>query len=108
MALLTTTRGTGMVIENVFENRYMHVDELNRMGANIQIEGRVAIVEGDRRLHGAEVFATDLRAGAALVLAALSASGTTSISEIHHIERGYSSFTDKMNALGADMTRAEE
>jgi UDP-N-acetylglucosamine 1-carboxyvinyltransferase len=108
MALLTTTRGTGMVIENVFENRYMHVDELNRMGANIKIEGRVAIVEGDRRLHGAEVFATDLRAGAALVLAALAASGTTRVYEIHHIERGYSSFTEKMNGLGADMTRAEE
>jgi UDP-N-acetylglucosamine 1-carboxyvinyltransferase len=108
MALLTTTRGTGMVIENVFENRYMHVDELNRMGANIKIEGRVAIVEGDRCLHGAEVFATDLRAGAALVLAALAASGTTQVYEIHHIERGYSSFTEKMNGLGADMTRAEE
>jgi UDP-N-acetylglucosamine 1-carboxyvinyltransferase len=108
MAFLTTTRGTGMVTENVFENRYMHVDELNRMGANIKIEGRAAIVEGDRRLHGADVFATDLRAGAALVLAALAANGTTRISEIHHIERGYSSFTEKLNGLGANMRRSEE
>ncbi|MDR1247640.1 MAG: UDP-N-acetylglucosamine 1-carboxyvinyltransferase [Clostridiales Family XIII bacterium] len=108
MAFLTTVHGAGMVIENVFENRYMHVNELNRMGANIKIEGRVAIVEGDRRLHGAEVFATDLRAGAALVLAALAARGTTQISEIHHIERGYSAFAEKLKGIGADIIRMEE
>jgi UDP-N-acetylglucosamine 1-carboxyvinyltransferase len=108
MAFLTTVRGSSVVIENVFENRYMHVNELNRMGANIRIEGRVAIVEGDRRLHGAEVFATDLRAGAALVLAGLFANGTTQISEIHHIERGYSAFVEKLTELGADIVRTEE
>ncbi|MDR2088040.1 MAG: UDP-N-acetylglucosamine 1-carboxyvinyltransferase [Clostridiales Family XIII bacterium] len=108
MAFLTTVRGSGIVTENVFENRYMHVNELNRMGANIKIEGRVAIVEGDCRLRGAEVFATDLRAGAALALAGLYASGTTQISEIHHIERGYSAFVEKLTGLGADIARVEE
>jgi UDP-N-acetylglucosamine 1-carboxyvinyltransferase len=108
MAFLTTVRGSSIVIENVFENRYMHVNELNRMGANIKTEGRVAVVEGDRRLRGAEVFATDLRAGAALALAGLAASGTTRISEIHHIERGYSAFVEKLTGLGADIVRAEE
>jgi UDP-N-acetylglucosamine 1-carboxyvinyltransferase len=108
MAFLTTVRGAGLVIENVFENRYMHVNELNRMGARIKIEGRVAIVEGDCRLRGAEVFATDLRAGAALALAGLAASGVTQISEIHHIERGYSSFVEKLNGIGADIVRMEE
>ncbi|MDR2355803.1 MAG: UDP-N-acetylglucosamine 1-carboxyvinyltransferase [Clostridiales Family XIII bacterium] len=108
MAFLTTVRGSSVVTENVFENRYMHVNELNRMGANIKIEGRVAIVEGERLLRGAEVFATDLRAGAALVLAGLSARGTTRISEIHHIERGYSAFVEKLKGLGADIVRAEE
>jgi UDP-N-acetylglucosamine 1-carboxyvinyltransferase len=105
MAFLATAHGTGMVIENVFENRYMHVNELNRMGADIKIEGRVAIVGGDRKLHGAEVMATDLRAGAALVLAGLAANGTTQISEIHHIERGYSSFAEKLRGIGADIIR---
>jgi UDP-N-acetylglucosamine 1-carboxyvinyltransferase len=108
MAFLTTVRGSSVVIENVFENRYMHVNELNRMGANIRIEGRVAIVEGDRFLRGAEVFATDLRAGAALVLAGLYASGTTRVSEIHHIERGYSAFVEKLSGIGADIVRIEE
>jgi UDP-N-acetylglucosamine 1-carboxyvinyltransferase len=108
MAFLTTVRGSGLVIENVFENRYMHVNELNRMGANIKIEGRVAIVEGERRLRGAEVFATDLRAGAALALAGLAASGVTQIFGIHHIERGYSAFVEKLNGIGADIVRTEE
>ena len=108
MAFLATVRGASVVIENVFENRYMHVNELNRMGANIRIEGRVAIVEGDRFLRGAEVFATDLRAGAALVLAGLYASGTTRISDVYHIERGYSAFVEKLTGLGADIVRIEE
>jgi UDP-N-acetylglucosamine 1-carboxyvinyltransferase len=108
MAFLTTARGTGIVIENVFENRYMHVDELNRMGAGIKIEGRAAIVEGNRQLHGAEVSATDLRAGAALVLAALAAKGVTHIFEIQHIERGYSAFTEKLRGIGVDIIRVEE
>jgi UDP-N-acetylglucosamine 1-carboxyvinyltransferase len=108
MAFLTTVRGSGIVIENVFENRYMHVNELNRMGASIKIEGRVAIVEGDCALRGAEVFATDLRAGAALALAGLAASGTTQLFEIHHIERGYSAFAEKLTGIGADIVRVGE
>jgi UDP-N-acetylglucosamine 1-carboxyvinyltransferase len=108
MAFLTTVRGVSLVTENVFENRYMHVNELNRMGANIKIEGRVAIVEGDCPLRGAEVFATDLRAGAALVLAGLAARGTTRIADIRHIERGYSGFAEKLRSIGADITRVDE
>jgi UDP-N-acetylglucosamine 1-carboxyvinyltransferase len=86
------------VIETVFENRYMHIGELNRMGANIKIEGRSAIIQGDRRLQGAQVISTDLRAGAALVLAGLMAEGTTEISEVYHIERGYADFIEKFRS----------
>ncbi|MDR3242986.1 MAG: UDP-N-acetylglucosamine 1-carboxyvinyltransferase [Clostridiales Family XIII bacterium] len=108
MAFLTTVTGTSMVIETVFENRYMQIGELNRMGANIKIEGRGAVVQGERLLQGTQVLATDLRAGAALVLAGLAAEGTTEISEIYHIERGYSDFIEKLRKLGAGVTRVEE
>jgi len=108
MAFLTTVSGPSVVIETVFENRYMHIGELNRMGANIKIEGRSAIIQGDRILQGAQVFSTDLRAGAALVLAGLVAEGTTEISEIYHIERGYTDFVGKFRALGARINRIEE
>lgn len=108
MALLTTVKGASVVIETVFENRYMHIGEMNRMGANIKIEGRSAVIQGERRLQGAQVIATDLRAGAALVLAGLMAEGTTEISEIYHIERGYASFVEKFQALGAQIRRIEE
>lgn len=107
MALLTTVQGKSTVIETVFENRYMHVTELNRMGAGISIEGRSAVIPGDIRLKGAQVMSTDLRAGAALVLAGLTAEGVTEISEIYHIERGYSEFVDKLRKLGAQITRVE-
>lgn len=100
MALLTTVEGTSAVIETVFENRYMHVRELNRMGASIRTEDRCAIIEGGKQLHGAKVVATDLRAGAAVVLAGLVAEGETEVSEIYHVERGYERFVEKINALG--------
>jgi len=108
MAFLTTVSGASVVIETVFENRYMHIGELNRMGANIKIEGRSAIIQGERTLQGAQVISTDLRAGAALVLAGLMAEGVTEISEIYHIERGYSDFIQKFKALGANITRIED
>lgn len=108
MAFLTTVSGSSVVIETVFENRYMHIGELNRMGANIKIEGRSAIIQGDRSLQGAQVISTDLRAGAALVLAGLMAEGTTEISEVYHIERGYSDFIEKFRTLGANIRRIED
>ena len=108
MSFLTTVEGSSTVIETVFENRFMHVAELNRMGANIMTEGNKAIVQGCKHLEGAQVIATDLRAGAALVLAGLVASGTTEISEIYHIERGYEKFTEKFRAIGANIMRVEE
>ncbi len=108
MSFLTTVEGSSMVNETVFENRLTHVAELNRMGANIETEGNRAIVKGCRHLEGAQVIATDLRAGAALVLAGLVASGTTEISEIYHIERGYEKFTEKFRAIGANIMRVEE
>lgn len=108
MAFLTTVDGASMVMETVFENRFMHVAELNRMGANIKIEGSRAYVQGGKNLEGASVVATDLRAGAALVLAGLVASGTTEISKIYHVERGYERFVEKFRALGANILRIED
>ncbi|NMA94026.1 MAG: UDP-N-acetylglucosamine 1-carboxyvinyltransferase [Clostridiales bacterium] len=109
MALLTTVDGTSGVIETVFENRFMHASELSRMGANIRVEGRKAVVPGNKhKLVGASVIATDLRAGAALVLAGLVAKGTTELHEAQHIERGYENFPEKLNALGAKIERFED
>ena len=108
MAFLTTVEGSSVVRETVFENRFMHVVELNRMGADIQIENREAIVPGGKTLKGAKVRATDLRAGAAMVLAGLAATGTTEISEIFHIERGYENFVGKFKALGADIMKISD
>ncbi len=105
MALLTKARGTSLIVETIFENRFLHAAELSRMGAGIRIEGRTAIVQGSRRLWGAKVKATDLRAGAALVVAALAARGTTEIMGSHHIDRGYESMVDKLQALGAQVSR---
>jgi UDP-N-acetylglucosamine 1-carboxyvinyltransferase len=105
MALLATAKGTSVITETVFENRFMQAGELARMGADIKIESRSAIVEGVPRLAGAQVTATDLRAGAALVLAALAADGETEISAIHHIDRGYNALDTRLNALGADIRR---
>ena len=107
MALLTLAEGTSVVTETVFENRFMHVDELVRMGAQIRVDGRAATVEGGRFLKGAAVRATDLRAGAAMVLAGLVADGETRVGYIHHIDRGYDDLVAKLVALGADIRRTE-
>ncbi|MDA8442459.1 MAG: UDP-N-acetylglucosamine 1-carboxyvinyltransferase [Peptococcaceae bacterium] len=106
MALTTMARGTSIITETVFENRFMHVEELKRMGANIRIEGRTAIVDGVARLTGAQVKATDLRAGAALLAAALSAEGVTEIENTYHIDRGYENIVEKLQGLGAQISRA--
>lgn len=107
MAFLTRASGTGIITETVFENRFMHVDELKRMGADIKIEGRSAIIQGIQHLNAAPVTATDLRAGAALILASLTAEGTTEIRGIHHIDRGYEKVEEKLARLGANILRKE-
>lgn len=103
MAMLTVSSGTSTVIETVFENRFMHVAEFNRMGADIKIEGRSAIVKGVNKLHGANVNATDLRAGASLILCGLIAEGETLIGDIYHIQRGYVDIDKKISALGGNI-----
>lgn len=108
MVLLSLARGTSVITENVFESRFMFVDELNRMGCDITIEGHHAIVRGERRLSGAEVCATDLRAGAALVLAGLAAEGETHVQDVYHIDRGYERLEEKLSRLGADIERVRE
>ncbi|MBR6399657.1 MAG: UDP-N-acetylglucosamine 1-carboxyvinyltransferase [Firmicutes bacterium] len=108
MALMTTGKGSGIVRETVFENRFMYVSELNRMGADIKIDGRSAVVNGVSHLSGTAVKATDLRAGAALVTAALMAEGTTEIGEIHHIDRGYENLEEKLRGIGVDICRIRE
>lgn len=107
MAMLTIADGTGLVTETVFENRFMHVDELKRMGACINVDGRTSIVEGVPSLNGCQVKATDLRAGAAMVLAGLVANGETEVSYIHHIDRGYDNLVEKLCGLGADICRVD-
>lgn len=108
MALMAVAEGTSIITETVFENRFMHVNELKRMGARIKIEGRTAIVQGVKTLTGAEVKATDLRAGAALILAALAAEGQTEIGNIYHIDRGYEQLIEKLQGIGANIRRVEE
>lgn len=105
MALMTLCKGTSITIETVFENRFMHVDELKRMGADIKIDGKSAIIYGTSNLTGAPVKASDLRAGAALVLAGLVAEGRTEIENIYHIERGYDGIEDRFANLGAKISR---
>ena len=105
MVLMSVAEGTSIAIETVFENRFMHVSELKRMGADIKIEGRSAIIEGKNHLLGAPVKATDLRAGAALILAGLVADGTTEIMDVHHIDRGYVNIEEKLKSLGAKIYR---
>ncbi|MBR6817992.1 MAG: UDP-N-acetylglucosamine 1-carboxyvinyltransferase [Acidaminococcaceae bacterium] len=106
MAMMTICQGRSTVMETVFENRFMHVVELNRMGASIATTGaRGAIIEGPAKLTGCEVSATDLRAGAALILAGLVAEGTTTVGNLHHIDRGYEDIVGKLKALGADIQR---
>lgn len=105
MALMSVAKGTSVIIETVFENRFMHVDELKRMGADIKIDGRSAIIQGVDSLMAAPVKATDLRAGAALVLAGLVSDGVTEISDIYHIDRGYENMEEKFTQLGANIRR---
>lgn len=108
MALLATAEGNSFIMENIFENRFNHVPELAKMGASISISSRTATVEGVERLYGAPLCASDLRAGAALVIAALAAEGESTISQIHFIDRGYEFLEQKLRALGADIMRIEE
>ena len=105
VAFLTTISGTSTAREGVWDNRFRYVNELKRMGANIRVEGKLAIVDGVDHLLGAHVKATDLRAGAAMIIAGLMADGTTEITDIYHIDRGYESFEEKFAALGADIQR---
>jgi UDP-N-acetylglucosamine 1-carboxyvinyltransferase len=104
-ALLSTGEGMSIITEGIFEFRYRHVDELRRMGANIKVEDRVAIIQGVEKLTGASLKATDLRAGVALVIAGLMAEGQTEIEDLHHIDRGYENLEEKLAALGADIKR---
>jgi len=105
MVLLAISNGLGVINETIFENRFMHVAELQRMGADIRVEGNRAIVKGVKELTGAPVMATDLRASACLVIAGLSAKGKTSISRIYHLDRGYEKMEDKLSEIGAKITR---
>ncbi len=105
MALNCVAEGVGVIKETIFENRFMHVDELLRLGAKIQIEGHTAIVQGVERLSGAPVMATDLRASASLILAGLVAEGETIIDRIYHLDRGYENIERKLGVLGASIRR---
>ena len=108
MALCTQAKGTSIIDERLFENRFMHVSELSRMGASIKLKGHSATVEGKAKLNAADVMATDLRASSALILAALVAEGTTKIHRIYHLDRGYENLEGKFSALGAKIERLEE
>ncbi|MBU2252601.1 MAG: UDP-N-acetylglucosamine 1-carboxyvinyltransferase [Proteobacteria bacterium] len=105
MALMAVAKGRSVIAETVFENRFMHVGEMIRMGADIVIQGKSALVRGVSKLHGAPVMATDLRASASLILAGLAAEGTTVLSRVYHIDRGYQQIEKKLSALGADIRR---
>jgi UDP-N-acetylglucosamine 1-carboxyvinyltransferase len=108
MALMCLANGLSVITETIFENRFMHVSELRRMGADIRVEGASAIVRGRTALTGAPVMATDLRASASLVLAGLTAEGLTEVSRIYHLDRGYEKLDEKLNRLGAKITRVKE
>ena len=105
MALASIAEGQSIIKEQIFENRFMHVSELARMGADIQTDGRVAIVRGVKGLSGAEVMATDLRASASLIIAGLIAEGTTLVQRVYHLDRGYEHIEAKLQAVGADIKR---
>ena len=105
MVLMTQAQGRSEIVETVFENRFMHASELQRMGAQIQIDGRAAIVDGPTSLNGARVIASDLRASASLVLAGLIAKDETLIDRVYHIDRGYEKIEAKLRAVGADIER---
>ncbi len=104
---MAVAQGTSVVTEGVWDNRFRYIGELRRMGANVQVDGKVAVIEGTEHLRGCPVKACDLRAGAAMVIAGLAAEGTTTISDIKYVERGYENIVEKLQALGADFTRVE-
>jgi UDP-N-acetylglucosamine 1-carboxyvinyltransferase len=108
MALMSLSTGSAVIQETIFENRFMHVAELRRLGAVIEVTGSNAVVKGVRRLSGAQVMATDLRASACLVLAGLAAEGETTISRVYHLDRGYERIDQKLTAAGAKVRREEE
>jgi len=108
MALLSVAKGRSRIKENIFENRFHHAQELNRLGANITVRGNVAYVEGVEKLYGGEVYSTDLRASASLVLAGLVAQGETTVREVYHLDRGYERLEEKLKDLGADIERVSE
>jgi UDP-N-acetylglucosamine 1-carboxyvinyltransferase len=105
MAVLTVAEGSSVVVEQVFENRFMHVPEFQRLGADISVSGRSAHIRGVPRLMGAPVMATDLRASAGLIVAALAAEGDTVVNRVYHIDRGYERIEAKLRALGAEIKR---
>jgi UDP-N-acetylglucosamine 1-carboxyvinyltransferase len=108
MALMILGHGLSVITENIFENRYMHVPELKRMGADIRLEGSTAIINGVKNLYGAPIMATDLRASASLILAGLAAKGHTELSRVYHIDRGYEKIEEKLTALGARIRRIKD
>ena len=104
---MSIAQGTSIITEGIYDNRFRYCAELNRMGASIQVDTKVAVIDGVEQLHGCAVKACDLRAGAAMVIAGLAADGTTTVEDVHYIERGYESMIDKLRGLGADITRIE-
>jgi UDP-N-acetylglucosamine 1-carboxyvinyltransferase len=107
MACMTVARGATRVVETVFENRFMHVQELSRMGAEIHVDGHTAVVKGVEKLSGAPVMATDLRASASLVVAGLRAEGVTTVHRVYHLDRGYEALENKLRSLGARVRRVQ-
>jgi UDP-N-acetylglucosamine 1-carboxyvinyltransferase len=105
MAMLCRADGASVLTETIFENRYMHVPELSRMGADIEVKGRTAVVRGISDLTGAPVMATDLRASMSLILAGLAANGTTEVNRVYHLDRGYERLEEKLQAVGANIER---
>ncbi|RYD53721.1 MAG: UDP-N-acetylglucosamine 1-carboxyvinyltransferase, partial [Sphingomonadales bacterium] len=105
MAMQCKAEGASMFTETIFENRYMHVPELARMGANIEVRGRTAVVRGVERMTGAQVMATDLRASMSLIIAGLVAEGETQVNRVYHLDRGYERLEEKLQAVGADIER---
>ena len=105
MALMTRAKGVSRIKETIFENRFMHVQELARLGAQIKLDGDTAVVSGVKRLRGAPVMATDLRASVSLVIAGLAAEGETIVNRVYHLDRGFERLEEKLGACGADITR---
>jgi UDP-N-acetylglucosamine 1-carboxyvinyltransferase len=108
VALMSIAEGTSVITETVFESRFMHVEELRRMGADIRVEGNRVVITGRERLTGAPVMASDLRASAGLILAGLAAEGTTEVLRVYHLDRGYERIEEKLRGLGAIIERRKE